>query len=134
MADEDSITARITGDLRQQIQDGTYGPGALLPSEPEVAASYKVSRQTARSALRALEQEGLITVRPRRGRIGRAPPRRAVRDSDRHQLEKDNAILPEAERGELGEAETNLAMSISDQAFSSTYNVIPAPADTAAVF
>src|SRR6201996_595909 len=117
MADEDSITARITGDLRRQIQDRTFGPGALLPSEPEVAASYGVSRQTARSALRALEQEGLVTVRPRRGRIVRVPPRRAVRDSERHQLEKDNAILQEKERRKLGEAETNLAMSINDQDF-----------------
>ena len=64
----------------------------------------------------------------------RVPTRRAVRDSERHQLKKDNAVLPKKERGELGEAETNLAMSISDQEFSSKHDVIPAPADTAAVF
>jgi GntR family transcriptional regulator len=52
----------------------------------------------------------------------RVPPRRAVRDSERHQLEKDNAILPEEERGKLGEAETNLDMSINDQAFVSKYS------------
>jgi GntR family transcriptional regulator len=57
-----------------------------------------------------------------------------VRDSERHQLEKDNANLPEKERGALGEAETNLAMSISDQEFSSKYDVFPAPVDIAAVF
>ena len=103
-------------------------------SEPEVAAAYGVSRQTARTALRALEQEGLVTVRARRGRIVRVPPRRAVRDSERHQLEKDNAILPEEERGKLGEAETNLAMSIHDQEFELKYDIIPAPTELADVF
>jgi GntR family transcriptional regulator len=133
MTDEPSATARITNELRAQIQDHTFGPGALLPSEPEIARTYSVSRQTARSALQALEQEGLITVRPRRGRIVRIPPRRAVRDSERHQLEKDNAILPEEERRKLGEAETNLAMSINDQEFTSKYDIIPAPAELAEI-
>ena len=74
MANE-SITHRITADLRQQIQQGTLGPGALLPSEPELAREYNVSRQTARSALQALEQEGLVIVRPRRGRVVRSNQR-----------------------------------------------------------
>ncbi len=73
MADE-PITA-ISADLRRQILEGTLGPGALMPSEPEVARQYGVSRQTARVALQALEQEGLLVVRPRRGRHGpQSPP------------------------------------------------------------
>jgi GntR family transcriptional regulator len=134
MTDEPSTTAQITSDLRGRIHDHTYGPGALLPSEPELASTYGVSRQTARSALRTLEQEGLVSVRARRGRIVRVPPRRAVRDSERHQIEKDNAILPEDARGKLGEAETNLAMSIDDQEFSSKYDIFPAPAELAEIF
>jgi DNA-binding GntR family transcriptional regulator len=74
MADN-STTSRITADLRQQIQDGTLGPGALLPSEPELSRTYNVSRQTARAALQALEREGLALVRPRRGRIVRSTQR-----------------------------------------------------------
>lgn len=69
------ITQRITDDLRQQIQEGTLGPGALLPSETELARAYDVSRQTARTALQALEREGLVVVRPRRGRIVRSNQR-----------------------------------------------------------
>jgi GntR family transcriptional regulator len=134
MTDEPSTTAQITSDLRTQIQNGTYGPGALLPSEPEIARAYNVSRQTARTALQTLEQEGLVTVRPRRGRVVRVPPRRAVRDSERHQAEKDNAILPEEQRGKIGEAETNLAMSIGDQHFTSEYDTIPASSDLADKF
>ncbi len=74
MANE-PITHRISSDLRRQIQEGTLGPGALLPSEPELARDYNVSRQTARSALQALEQEGLVIVRPRRGRVVRSNQR-----------------------------------------------------------
>src|SRR6266566_9797433 len=69
------ITQRITSDLRRQIHEGTLGPGALLPSEPELAQTYGVSRQTARTALQALEQEGLVVVRPRRGRLVRSNQR-----------------------------------------------------------
>jgi DNA-binding GntR family transcriptional regulator len=74
MANE-SITHRISADLRNQIEKGSLGPGALLPSEPELARDYNVSRQTARTALQALEQEGLVVVRPRRGRIVRSRQR-----------------------------------------------------------
>src|SRR6516225_10279112 len=74
MADE-PITQKITADLRRQIQEGILGPGALLLSETEVAREYGVSRQTARSALQALEHEGLVIVRPRRGRVVRSSQR-----------------------------------------------------------
>ena len=82
----------------------------------------------------SLEQEGLITtVGPRRGRIVRVPPRRAVRSSERHQLEKERAILPLPERAEIGEAETNLDMSIGEQMFTAAYDTISASEDLARV-
>ncbi|MGH3567125.1 MAG: GntR family transcriptional regulator [Pseudonocardia sp.] len=71
----ESASRRIAAELRERIASGDLGPGALLPSEPELAASQKVSRQTARSALQLLEQDGLVTVRPRRGRIVRSRQR-----------------------------------------------------------
>jgi len=75
MTQEQPATHQITAALRKQISDGTLGPGALLPSEPELAREYGVSRQTARVALQALEQEGLVATRPRRGRIVRSQQR-----------------------------------------------------------
>src|SRR5215831_13660662 len=79
------ITHQITDDLRDKIEAGTYGPGALLPSEPELANRYGVSRQTARAALKALEQEGLIVVHSTRGRTVRhRPPLRQVSSARRH--------------------------------------------------
>lgn len=68
----ESASRRIAAELRERIASGEFGPGALLPSEPELAASHNVSRQTARSALQLLEQDGLVAVRPRRGRIVRS--------------------------------------------------------------
>lgn len=71
----ESVTSQIAAGLRQQVESGTLGPGALLPSEPELARDHGVSRQTARAALQALEHEGLVVVRPRRGRIVRSRKR-----------------------------------------------------------
>src|SRR5271154_2542604 len=75
MADE-PVTQKSSTDLRRQIHEGILGPGALLPSEPEVAREYGVSRQTARTALQTLEREGLVIVRPRRGRVVRSSSQR----------------------------------------------------------
>jgi GntR family transcriptional regulator len=75
MNQHESIAQRIAGYLRAAITDGSLGPGVLLPSEPELAREHNVSRQTARTALQTLEQEGLVTVRPRRGRIVRSQER-----------------------------------------------------------
>lgn len=85
------ITQQLTDDLRRKIEDRTYGPGALLPSEPELATRYGVSRQTARSALKALEQEGLIVVHSTRDRTVRnRPPLRRVSSTRRHASHRDS--------------------------------------------
>lgn len=54
---------RIAADLRRKIDDRHYAPGADLPSENELAATYSVNRTTARHALEVLRADGLITVR-----------------------------------------------------------------------
>src|SRR5580658_1390514 len=65
------LYARIADDLRAQITDGTYPPGALLPSRNELAAMYSVSAITARDALAVLSQEGLAQAIRGRGHIVR---------------------------------------------------------------
>lgn len=61
--------------LREQIADGTYLEGAILPGEQHIAATFGVARVTAKRALDELASRGL--VRRRRGRgtevIFRAP-------------------------------------------------------------
>jgi GntR family transcriptional regulator len=46
--------------LRQQIRSGHLEPHAAIPSEPELVASYHVSRATVRQALNELVHEGLL--------------------------------------------------------------------------
>ncbi len=51
---------KIAVRLKEQIADGTYGPGAKLPSEQELREQFGVSRQSVRKALEVLESEGLV--------------------------------------------------------------------------
>ncbi|MFV0463041.1 MAG: GntR family transcriptional regulator [Nostocoides sp.] len=55
------------------------GPGAILPSERMLAERYDVARMTVRGALRALEAEGAVIIRPGVGTFAAAARRsRAV--------------------------------------------------------
>ena len=53
---------RLKDEIRQQILDGVHAPGAQLPSDREIAARLGASRMTARRALAALEEEGLLRI------------------------------------------------------------------------
>lgn len=53
--------------LRQQIQAGHLAPHSAIPSEPELVASYHVSRATVRQALLELVNEGLLYRQHGRG-------------------------------------------------------------------
>lgn len=46
--------------LRRQIENGDLRPGDRLPSEPDLAQKYGISRMTARRALDSLVAEGLL--------------------------------------------------------------------------
>ncbi|KAB2371135.1 GntR family transcriptional regulator [Actinomadura montaniterrae] len=63
----------IADGLQERIRSGDLAPGAPVPSESALASEYGVSRTTARRALVALEEKGLI-----QGGAGRV---RAVRSS-----------------------------------------------------
>jgi GntR family transcriptional regulator len=46
--------------LRRQIDEGFIPPGAMLPSEPDLAIRYGIARMTVRRALAQLQKDGLI--------------------------------------------------------------------------
>jgi DNA-binding FadR family transcriptional regulator len=54
--------------LHKQIVDGTYAPGAALPTERELVSTTGLSRGSVREAMRILEARGLARTRP--GRYG----------------------------------------------------------------
>ncbi len=53
--------------LREDIESGKYRPGERLPTEKVLQELYGVSRVTIRTALRRLEEEGLISTQRGRG-------------------------------------------------------------------
>lgn len=54
-------------ELRKQILAGEIKPGEKIPSENQLSAAYKVSRQTVRKALQILQEEGYLYAEHGRG-------------------------------------------------------------------
>ena len=46
--------------IRGKIEDGEYQPGTAIPSENQLAEAYGLNRLSVRSAVEALENEGLL--------------------------------------------------------------------------
>ncbi|MEI8633926.1 GntR family transcriptional regulator [Vibrio sp. PP-XX7] len=54
---------RIANEFKQQIADGTYQVGEMLPAERIIAEQQSVSRTVVREAMIMLEVEGFVEVR-----------------------------------------------------------------------
>jgi len=52
--------ARVKQHLKEGLATGRWPPGALMPSEAELVATFGVSRMTVNRALRELQTEGLV--------------------------------------------------------------------------
>ncbi|GAA1806163.1 GntR family transcriptional regulator [Agromyces neolithicus] len=63
--------------LRKLVLSGEFPPGAPLP-ELFLAQEFNVSRTPIREALKQLENEGLVEIRPRVGTFVRQPTRREI--------------------------------------------------------
>ena len=57
----------ITRNLLEMIAKGELRPGAALPSERELAASFHVSRVSVREALKALAARDVVVIKPGSG-------------------------------------------------------------------
>lgn len=62
-----SLHIQLHNALRQQIVSGRWAMGERLPSEPQLAKHFNISRTTIRIALQKAELEGLITRAPGKG-------------------------------------------------------------------
>jgi GntR family transcriptional regulator len=71
----ESLYRKVAEDIKAAIASGTYPPGALLPSEAELAERYSVSRGTVRQAFAALRADGVIASRRGARRIVIGGPR-----------------------------------------------------------
>lgn len=54
----------LASQIKREIISGKYPEGAMLPPETEMALQLNLSRPTVREALRLLESEGLVSIRP----------------------------------------------------------------------
>lgn len=73
-ASEPSKYSVVAGALVEEIREGKYAPGDLLPSEPELTRRFGVSRHTVRAALRSLYEKGLVVSQRGRGTIVQEAP------------------------------------------------------------
>lgn len=54
----------LASQIKNEIISGKYPAGAMLPAETDMANQLNLSRPTVREALRLLESEGLVSIRP----------------------------------------------------------------------
>ncbi|MGD8593708.1 MAG: PLP-dependent aminotransferase family protein [Gammaproteobacteria bacterium] len=64
---EEYLYLQLANDLRNAIKQGVYGINERMPSLRRVSLHYKVSLATAVQAYQLLEDEGLLTARPKSG-------------------------------------------------------------------
>ncbi len=57
------LVESVFDDILERIIDGTYQPGAALPSENDLAASLDVSRLTVREALKQLQAQHVVQIK-----------------------------------------------------------------------
>jgi DNA-binding LacI/PurR family transcriptional regulator len=66
---------RIYTNLKNRIEGGEWGTGAMLPSETALREFYNISRGTVRQVLAELEKEGLVRREQGRGTFATFTPR-----------------------------------------------------------
>ena len=100
--------AQVVAEIKRRIEQGTYPPGTLLPSEHQLVTDFGVSRPTIVRSLSVLRQEGWITTEQGRGSFARGRP--ALADAERTRPAHGALELPEtALSGELVQAGIKVA-------------------------
>jgi GntR family transcriptional regulator of arabinose operon len=107
---------RISDDIAARIESGQYPTGVKLPSEPRLAAEFRVSRGTLRQALASLRQGGFLDSVPGRGTFVRGP-RPRVLESRRRVV---GLIVPSVTRPALPE----VLMAIEDELHGRGYSLL----------
>ncbi|WP_219635536.1 GntR family transcriptional regulator [Nocardioides ungokensis] len=106
-----SIQGRVISEMRRRIIAGEIEPGVNL-SELALAEEFGVSRTPVREALKQLQTEGLIEIRPRVGTFVTSPSRREITELfEMKELLEGAAARLLAQRGrvpEIDQLEENL--------------------------
>jgi DNA-binding GntR family transcriptional regulator len=109
-----NMQSRVIAEMRRRIISGDLPAGASL-SEIGLAESFGVSRTPVREALKQLQTEGLVKIRPRVGTFVTAPSRREITELfEMKELLEGAAARLLAQRGrvpELDRLEENLVQA-----------------------
>ena len=77
------LADRVVAALQEDIEKGRFEAGARLPTEPELAASFGVSRTVIREAVSRLKADGIVVSRQGAGVfVSAAPLQRSFRIRD----------------------------------------------------
>lgn len=95
-----TLADRMAGSLQEAILRGEWPAGAALPTEPELAARFGVSRAVVRDATRLLIARGLVDARHGRGVFVTASPAAAFGDALLLALRRAGASVWDVERFE----------------------------------
>jgi GntR family transcriptional repressor for pyruvate dehydrogenase complex len=117
----------VADQIRQAIFRGLIAPGHKLPPEREMAEQFQTSRVALREALRALEKEGLITVK--RGAGGGA----FVADFDKALNALADSLNTVVKLGSAKSANLTEMRSILEPEITRLATLRAAPADLAAI-
>ncbi|WP_334581698.1 GntR family transcriptional regulator [Streptomyces sp. B21-108] len=100
-----SMQATVIAEMRRRIIKGDVEPGASL-SEAALADEFGVSRTPVREALKQLQTEGLVQIRPRVGTFVTIPSRREITELfEMKELMEGAAARLLAQRGRVPETD-----------------------------
>lgn len=73
-----SLYQKVASTLREEILEGKWEPGGLMPTEAKMGERFSVSRLTVRHAIAILEEEGLVVRRRGSGTYVSPHPSRRI--------------------------------------------------------
>lgn len=91
------MAEELADELTEAILAGRFGAGETIPTEPELAEQFGVSRSVVRDATRVLATRGLVDVQHGRGAFVTASPMAAFSDALRLALRREHATAWDVE-------------------------------------
>lgn len=91
----ENIYQQLVEHLQRYIIENSLQPGDRLPTEAELAAKFRVGRQSVREAVKVLESIGVVETRPRDGSRLKKMNTRRLTDHLRFMFEVEGATVRE---------------------------------------
>ncbi|MFC2081841.1 FadR/GntR family transcriptional regulator [Candidatus Bipolaricaulota bacterium] len=93
----ETLPDQMAGAITDLILSGSIEPGSALPTEPQLAEQYGVSRSVVRDATRLLSARGLVEIRHGKGVFVTASQKEPFSDAFLLALRRHNATVFDAE-------------------------------------